>query len=290
MTNLKDLPPGTIWPHLLEAIEAEAHTYAMDYALSRDNAVKRGRETPELAALLVEKFVQGMVTAFNIAGLDSRVMHDIDQVVRVIDPNFDANRAARWAAHPAGLSKTAKSEGAAPLNATADASADDRLDLTAPDAFDALPEQAVQLLMEPVLSLVHTIGRTLQPRPQDAGAELGVTVPWEVLLVQDGQLVEPVRQGLTVRVRPELLGPDFHAFVVRVLGQPLVAQRMAQWAHPMHLEARGADIVLVNDVPPFVGPPAPKYTRARAIRLSELSADAVAASAGVPATDAPSDN
>jgi hypothetical protein len=103
MSHLKDMPSGTIWPHLLEAIERDVLVEMQQYAQSRINDVARGAETPELAALLVDKFCDGMAKALLIAGLDSMVRAEGDRLVRVIDPDFDVHREARWAARPAAL-------------------------------------------------------------------------------------------------------------------------------------------------------------------------------------------
>lgn len=104
MVTLKDMPAGTIWPHVLDAIALNAMDEIQRYAASRVNNVARGAETPELAALMVEKYGEGMVRALNIAGIDSQLQSAIDRLVRSLDPDFEAHRHARWAAHPASLS------------------------------------------------------------------------------------------------------------------------------------------------------------------------------------------
>ncbi len=103
MKHLKDLPQGTIWPHLLEAIERDVVDDIRSYASSRKNDVARGAETPALAALLVDKYCDGVAKALFIVGIDSQVRSEGDRLVREIDPEFDANRKARWAARPATL-------------------------------------------------------------------------------------------------------------------------------------------------------------------------------------------
>ena len=107
MGVLKDLPPGTIWPQLLEAIERQVIGEIQGYAESRRNDVARGAETAELAALMVEKYGQGMARALHIAGLDSQLHRELDRLVRDIDPAYEQNKKARWAARPAGLVTTA---------------------------------------------------------------------------------------------------------------------------------------------------------------------------------------
>jgi hypothetical protein len=71
MQILKDLPPGTIWPHLLEAIEVNVLSDLRSYAQSKQNDVERGADTPDLAALLVDKYCEGLAVALRIAGIDS---------------------------------------------------------------------------------------------------------------------------------------------------------------------------------------------------------------------------
>ena len=107
MTTLKDMPAGAIWPHLLDAIAHNAVVEIEGYAASRRNDVARGAETAELAALLLDKYGAGVAKALQIAGIDSAVQSTTDRLVREIDPNFDANRKARWAARPATLSVAA---------------------------------------------------------------------------------------------------------------------------------------------------------------------------------------
>jgi len=74
------------------------------YAHSRKNDVARGAETPELAALLVEKYGHGMVKAAQLLDFDpGSLMGEVDRLVAEIDPEVLANRKERWAARPAGL-------------------------------------------------------------------------------------------------------------------------------------------------------------------------------------------
>ena len=107
MKHLKDLPQGTIWPHLVEAIARDVMEDIRSYANSRKNDVARGAEAPELAALLVDKYCDGLARALFIVGIDSQVRSEGDRLVREIDPEFDAHRKARWAAKPAALALTA---------------------------------------------------------------------------------------------------------------------------------------------------------------------------------------
>lgn len=67
--------------------------------------VRRGAETPAVAAALFDKFAAGICKAAQVVGLDTRTLQpEVDALARQIDPDFDANRKARWAARPAAFS------------------------------------------------------------------------------------------------------------------------------------------------------------------------------------------
>lgn len=104
MNYLKEVPQGTVWPHLLTAMKDSAEQEVRDYARGRAGDVERGAETPALAALQVANFAWGVSKAMAIVGVDADVVRIADELVREIDPEFEANRKARWAATPAGLS------------------------------------------------------------------------------------------------------------------------------------------------------------------------------------------
>lgn len=103
MNHLKNLPPGTIWPHLLEAIERDVIAEIQSYAKSRKNNVNRGAETPELAAVFIDKYAAGLSKALQIAGIDSRIRAVADKLVHEIDPEFDQHMQARWSGRPSAL-------------------------------------------------------------------------------------------------------------------------------------------------------------------------------------------
>jgi hypothetical protein len=103
MHILKDPPQGTIWPHLLEAIEKEVVAHIREYADARMRDVERGAETPALAAVLVDKYGEGMARALGIAGIDSSVQAETDRLVRRIDPDFEQHKKSRWEARPADI-------------------------------------------------------------------------------------------------------------------------------------------------------------------------------------------
>jgi N-acetylglucosamine kinase-like BadF-type ATPase len=101
--HLKELPENTIWPHLMDAIRHEIEMDIRDYARSRQANVARKAETAALAATLVEKYAEGLAKALFIVGIDTNVTQMADALVREIDPDFEANKKARWNARPAGL-------------------------------------------------------------------------------------------------------------------------------------------------------------------------------------------
>lgn len=79
-----------------------------EYASGRQKDVARGAETPELAALLVEKYGYGLAKAAVLAAdmLDvpcPDLISEVDRWVRRIDPNATENRQKRWERRPAGL-------------------------------------------------------------------------------------------------------------------------------------------------------------------------------------------
>ena len=86
MQYLKELPAGTIWPHLIGAIKSAAENEVREYANSRASDVKRGAETPELAAAFIDKFAAGMAKALHVVGIDADVTRIADAGVREIDP------------------------------------------------------------------------------------------------------------------------------------------------------------------------------------------------------------
>lgn len=71
-----------------------------EYASHRQADVLKGLETPELAALLVQKYGQGMIDAIETIFPDSMPLQDfqetIDRWVSSIDPNWRSNMQLRW--------------------------------------------------------------------------------------------------------------------------------------------------------------------------------------------------
>lgn len=76
-----------------------------NYADGRKSDVARGAETPALAALLVEKYGEGLATAAHLMGANnSHLMRELDRLVCEIDPQYPKHRQYRFEARPAGLS------------------------------------------------------------------------------------------------------------------------------------------------------------------------------------------
>jgi hypothetical protein len=76
-----------------------------EYVKGREKDVARGAETPELSALLAEKYGLGMMTAAKLLEFDSGpFMQEVDRLVLAIDPKFKENAKKRWESRPAGLS------------------------------------------------------------------------------------------------------------------------------------------------------------------------------------------
>jgi len=74
-------------------------------AEGRTSDVQRGAESPAVAAALFDKFGGGVCTAAHVLGLDiGALQREVDALARQIDPDFEANRKARWAARPAAFS------------------------------------------------------------------------------------------------------------------------------------------------------------------------------------------
>jgi hypothetical protein len=75
------------------------------YAKNRANDVSRGTETPALAALMVEKFGEGMAKSARLLDVDdaSELDREIDRLVREIDPQYHKHLQCRFEARPAGL-------------------------------------------------------------------------------------------------------------------------------------------------------------------------------------------
>jgi hypothetical protein len=78
-----------------------------EYAQGRISDVKRGAETAELAALLLQKYGYGLCDALAVCYPESGpcpTYHDVDRMVESIDPDWRESARKRWAAKPAGIS------------------------------------------------------------------------------------------------------------------------------------------------------------------------------------------
>jgi hypothetical protein len=75
------------------------------YAGNRLSDVARGAATPALAALMVEKFGEGIVKAAHLLGVEGSgdIEREIDRLVRKIDPQYPTHLQYRFEARPAGL-------------------------------------------------------------------------------------------------------------------------------------------------------------------------------------------
>ncbi|SRR6266700_259596 len=91
-------------PDLTQTLQQRLLAEFRDYVQSRRNDVARGAETPELAALIAEKYGYGLAKAAQLLDFDSgSLMAEVDRLLAEIDPDIVANRKKRWAARPAGL-------------------------------------------------------------------------------------------------------------------------------------------------------------------------------------------
>ena len=93
---------------VIETLNARISEEIRGYAASRKKDVARGAETPELAALLVEKYGSGLAKAAGFVAdlLDapaSDLLTDVNRLVLEIDPKAAENRDRRWQARPVGL-------------------------------------------------------------------------------------------------------------------------------------------------------------------------------------------
>lgn len=74
------------------------------YAAGRKKDVERGAETPALAALMLEKYGEGMAKMLSgFGGSNASLMQEVDRLVREIDPQYPKHRQYRFEAKPAGL-------------------------------------------------------------------------------------------------------------------------------------------------------------------------------------------
>jgi hypothetical protein len=75
------------------------------YAGNRQSDVARGAETAAFAALMVEKFGEGLVKAGYLLGVEDseELKQVINRLVREIDPQYPTHLQYRFEARPAGL-------------------------------------------------------------------------------------------------------------------------------------------------------------------------------------------
>ncbi len=75
------------------------------YARNRLSDVARGAETRAFAAVMVEKFGEGIAKAAHLLGAEAagELERETDRLVREIDPQYPTHLQYRFEARPAGL-------------------------------------------------------------------------------------------------------------------------------------------------------------------------------------------
>lgn len=96
MNRLGELPKGTIWPHLIEAIRHDVYAQFGGVLAVRQDEVARGVSTPELAATLLSEYASGLCMSLDIVGVKHDLQRMADEAVRSIDPSFTINATRRW--------------------------------------------------------------------------------------------------------------------------------------------------------------------------------------------------
>lgn len=75
------------------------------YAEGRAKDVARGAETPRLAALLLQKYGQGVIDAvtaiYDTPRAADAISRALDEATQKIDPQWQEHNRERWAARPA---------------------------------------------------------------------------------------------------------------------------------------------------------------------------------------------
>lgn len=88
------------------AVIERLRTEALTYTSSREQFIRAGRETRQLAALIAEKYCAGIVSAVSIIGGPSAahaLLDDVHRELARLDPEWLANVARRRNARPADL-------------------------------------------------------------------------------------------------------------------------------------------------------------------------------------------
>ncbi|MDO7831655.1 hypothetical protein Q5E86_17725 [Providencia sp. CRE-138-0111] len=96
MNRLSELPKGAFWPHLLDAIRRDVYAQFGGVLAVRQDEVKRGVSTPELAATLLNEYASGLCMSLDIVGVEHDLPRMMAEAVRSIDPNFMLNTTRRW--------------------------------------------------------------------------------------------------------------------------------------------------------------------------------------------------
>lgn len=89
-------------------IERRFKDKLIEEAEGRKNDVKRGAETPRLAALMLQKYAKGLTDAVSLFADSVRAADNIyklaDLLIAEIDPDWREHDKQRWNARPADLS------------------------------------------------------------------------------------------------------------------------------------------------------------------------------------------
>jgi hypothetical protein len=93
--NLRDLPQP-VPDVFIRAMQARLLDALRGEALNRRVAVHEGRQTPEVAACLLDQFSQGVLTLSDVIGIPIDLRTTLDHLLRELDPDFDAHRMQRW--------------------------------------------------------------------------------------------------------------------------------------------------------------------------------------------------
>lgn len=96
MNRLGELPKGTVWPHLFDAIRRDVYAQFGGVLAVRQDEVARGVSTPELAATLLSEYASGLCMSLDIVGVEHDLQRMASEAVRSIDPDFILNTTRRW--------------------------------------------------------------------------------------------------------------------------------------------------------------------------------------------------
>jgi len=82
-----------------------------DYSAERAKRVALGYETPRLAALLAQKYIDGVINTAMLLGHTSKGLYEcMDETVSELDPDWKPNMSKRWNRRPADLAYNVPTE------------------------------------------------------------------------------------------------------------------------------------------------------------------------------------